>query len=90
MLLLFFKKILFISSESGGRKRNRETSMCERNIDGLPLAGALAGDQTYNPGMCPDWELNWRPFGLQDDTQPTEPHQSGPYYGCFEDEILYI
>ena len=20
------------------------------------------GDLAYNPGMCPDWELNWRPL----------------------------
>ena len=30
----------------GGRKRKRETSMCERNIDGLPLARP-------NPGTWP-------------------------------------
>ena len=27
--------------------------------------------------MCPDWESNLWPFILQDNTQPTEPHQSG-------------
>ena len=26
---------------------------------------ASTGDLAYNPGMYPDWELNWRPFGLQ-------------------------
>ena len=31
----------------------------------------------HNPGMCLDWELNQQPFALWDDTQPTEPHQSG-------------
>ena len=35
------------------------------------------GDLACNPGMCPDWELNQQPFGLQDSTQSTEPHQSG-------------
>ena len=29
------------------------------------------------PGMCPDWELNQRPFGLQAGTQSTESHQPG-------------
>ena len=24
-------------------------------------------DQTHNPSMCPDWELNLWPFGAQDD-----------------------
>ena len=23
------------------------------------------GDLAYNPGVCPDWESNQRPFGLQ-------------------------
>ena len=32
---------------------------CERNIDQLPLSLSL------QPGMCPDWELNWQLFGPQ-------------------------
>ena len=35
------------------------------------------GDLAYNLGMCPDWELNQWPFGLQAGTQSTEPHQPG-------------
>ena len=35
------------------------------------------GDLAQNPGMCPDQELNWQPFGSQADTQSTEPHQPG-------------
>ena len=35
------------------------------------------GDLARNPGMCPDWELNQQPFGLQAGTQSTEPHQPG-------------
>ena len=38
-----------------------------------PPPGDLAG----NPGMCPDWELNWWPFSWQAGTQSTEPHQPG-------------
>ena len=26
---------------------------------------APTGDLACNPGMCPDWESNWQPFGLQ-------------------------
>ena len=52
-----------------GREKERE-----RNINvWLPLAG----DLVCNPGMCPDWELNQRPFGLQASTQSTEPPQPG-------------
>ena len=34
------------------------------------------GDLARNPDMCPDWESNQQPFGLWDDTQPTEPQES--------------
>ena len=47
------------------------------------------GDLAHNPGMCPDWELNQRPFGLQAGTQPTEPHQPGQ--GCiFLDRVSEV
>ena len=39
----------------------------ERNIDRLPLTCAPSKDQTHNLDMCPDWELNPRPFKLPDD-----------------------
>ena len=39
----------------------------------------LIGDLTCSPGMCPDWESNWRPFDLQTGAQSTEPHQPGLY-----------
>ena len=53
-------------TEEKGRK---ETSMCGCH------SCALTGDLAHNPGMCPDWESNWQPFGLQARTQSTEPHQ---------------
>ena len=34
-------------------------------------------DLTCIPGMCPDWEPNQRPLGLQAGTQSIEPHQLG-------------
>ena len=58
--LNFFFKILFISRErgqEGGRERNINVW--------LPLACSQLGDLAHNPGMCPDWELNPRPFGSQ-------------------------
>ena len=53
--------------------------MCNRNINGLPLTHAPTGVLAHNPGMCPDWELNQQPFALGDNTQPTDPHWSGPF-----------
>ena len=50
--------------------------MCEKNIDWLLAA-------CPQPRMWPETQaraltrnLNWRPFGLQDDAQPTESQQS--------------
>ena len=69
---IFFKRD-FIFTERGS-ERERE----ERNISvWLPLTCPLLGDLACNPGMCPDWESNQRPFGLQSSTQFTEPHQPG-------------
>ena len=55
----------------------------EGETEGQKQQGVVAchmlptGDLACNPGMYPDWELNWRPFGLQACTQSTEPHQPG-------------
>ena len=74
-LATFFLKILFIF-----REREREG---ERNISVQEIHQLVAsctpptGDLACNPGMCPDWELNQRPFGLQASAQATEPHQPG-------------
>ena len=83
VLIFFFNFIfrfyLFIFRDrKGGRKRGRKALMCERYIDWLPLKPPTK-DLPHNPGMCPDWELNWWLFGLQVQvgTQPTEPHQPG-------------
>ena len=56
------------------------------------------GDLAHNPGICPDWEWNQRPFGSQAGTQSTEPHQPGqklfltvlesPTWSCFGDSCL--
>ena len=35
------------------------------------------GDLAHNLGMCPDWELNLWPLGLQANTQSTESDQPG-------------
>ena len=53
--------------------------MHERNIDRLPLTT----NQAHNPGTCPDQESNQQLLNLQDDTQPTEPLQSGIFRSFF-------
>ena len=39
-----------------------------------------SGDLAHNTGMCPDWELNQRPFGPHAHAQSTELHQPGQTY----------
>ena len=56
----YILKILFIFTEGKGwRKRGREISM------GGCFSRVSSGDLARNPGMYPDWELNWCPFGSQ-------------------------
>ena len=52
--------------------------MCERNINWL--LQVPPGNLAHNGGMCPDWELNCQPFGLQACAESTESHQPGLNY----------
>ena len=56
-----------------GREKERERSISVR----LPIACPQLRGLARNPGMCPDWESNQRPFGSQAGNQSTEPHQPG-------------
>ena len=73
---MFFIFILFIYlflDRGEGREKDRE-----RNINvWLPLAHPAPGNLARNPGMCPDWESNQQPFGLQAGAQSIKPHQQG-------------
>ena len=74
LLVYFFKDVAYLFLERWkGREKKRE-----RNINvWLPLEYPPTGDLACHPGMCPDRESNWRPFGSQAGTQSTEPHQPG-------------
>ena len=75
--LFSFLKILFVYFQregKGRRKRGRET------LIGCLQGTCLIKDRIHNPVMCLDWEPNWQPFTLQDDAQPTEPHQSAHFF----------
>ena len=49
------------------------------------------GDLACHPGMCPHWGLKGQPFGLQDNAQPTELHQSRPLFFSFHiNHIWYL
>ena len=69
-------------------ERERER---ERNINvWLPLTWPPLGTWPCNPSMCPDWELNWRPFGLQAHVQSTELHQPGQKYLLLEQHSTMV
>ena len=63
--LSFLKDFIYFQREKGG------------SATSMPLIRALMGDQSRNPGMCPDQDSNWRPFTWRGDAPPTEPHRSG-------------
>ena len=65
---IFFKKLfyLFIFRQRGRvGEKGREKHQCVI-ASHVPRTGDLA----LNPGMCPDWESNWRPFDLQPSLNP--------------------
>ena len=67
---------LFIFRERGREgERKGEKHQCESHLSYSPTR-----DLACNLGMCPDWESNQWPFGLQTGTQTTEPHQSGQMF----------
>ena len=47
-------------------ERERERRGRERNINWLPPKCTQTWDRTRNPGVCPDWESNPHPVGVQD------------------------
>ena len=69
----FFKDFIYLFLErEEGREKEREGNI---KVWLPPACTPPTGDLACNPGMCPDWESNQRPFGLQAGTQSTEPHQ---------------
>ena len=55
----------------------RKISLGEKHQCVVACRVPPGGDLAHNPGMCPDWKLNWQPFGSQACTQSTEPHPPG-------------
>ena len=71
---LFLKKCYLFIFRERGREGEREGEKHQCVVASRALS---TGDLARNPGVCPDWELNWQPFGSQAHTQYTEPHQPG-------------
>ena len=72
-LIIFIKILFYLFLERGeGREKEGEKHQCVVSSH-VPSTG----DPARNPGLCPDWESNWQPFGSQAGTQFTESHQLG-------------
>ena len=76
---LFFSFSTFYLFRERGKEGERRKHWCVVASHTSP-----AGDLACNPGVCPDWESNQRPFGSQAHAQSTELHQPGPHYQFFK------
>ena len=72
-LFLFLRFHLFIYFFRAGKGRRK----VEKHQCVVASCMSPTGELAHNPGMCPDWELNLRPFGMKASAQSTEPHQAG-------------
>ena len=64
---ILFKYFIYFTFRERGREGEREGEKHQRVVvSRVPPTGDLA----HTPGMCPDWELNQRPFGSQAGIQP--------------------
>ena len=75
-LSIFFKRFyLFIFRESGREgEREGEKYQCV-----VAFHVAPTGDLAHNPGICPDWESNLRPFGSQPTLSPLSYTSQGQF-----------
>ena len=67
----FLKKRFYLFLERGGEREG------EKHHIVVACHAPPTGDLAHNPGMCPDWELNQRPFGSQARSQPTRYSSQG-------------
>ena len=72
----FLKYFIYLFLERG-REREREG---EKHQCVVASCMPPTGDPAFNPGMCPKWESNRRPFVSQSGPQSTEPHQPGQIF----------
>ena len=89
----FFLRFYLFSEIGERREKERERNTDERKKHQLVASRKLpTSDLACNPGMCPEWELNWQPLGPQASAQSTEPHQPGQNsfsYSAFKYFMVY-
>ena len=57
-IFILFKDFIYLFLDRGERREKGEKHQCVVATHAPPT-----GDLACSPGMCPDWELNQRPFG---------------------------
>ena len=83
---VLFKDFIYLYLERGeGSEKDRE-----KHQYAVASRAPHTGELTRDPGMCPDWEPNWRPFGSQAGTQSTEPHQPGQNAGMLNRKVILL
>ena len=76
-LVFFFHLALHLLFRERRRgERGGEKHLCVRKTS-VASCTPPTEDLAHNPGMGPDWESNWQPFGSQVSAVSTEPHPSG-------------
>ena len=78
--LNFFKYFIYLFSE---REREGEKHQCVVASHAPPT-----GDLACNPGMCPEWEANQRPFGSQA-TPQSHTSQGTIYFQMLQQRHVY-
>ena len=84
MYIYIFNFIYFIFREGAGGEREGEKHQCVV-ASWVPPTRDLA----CNPGMCPDWELNQRPFGSQAGAQSLSHTSQGSFYSFLRVSCRY-
>ena len=82
-----FKDFVYLFFRERGKEGEREG---EKHQCVVASHAPPTGDLAHNPGMCPDWESNRRPFGVQASTQSTEPPQLGLSLFCIIIIIIFL
>ena len=63
---IFFNRFYLFIFREKGKEKERKRNINVREIHQLVASYMpTAGDLAHNPGMYPDWESNWLPFGSQ-------------------------
>ena len=85
--LYFFNDFIYLFLERGGREGEKGGENYQRVVASCALH---TGDLARNPGMCPDWDLNWWSSGSQPTLNPLSYTSQGMYYYLVNKVVLFL